>query len=210
MGHRGKNIQAFFKRFCSNSFLPACFYTLIHLTYFEYFKILEMSSSPPPPPIRFLLFDIGRCIPNQNKNPNYIKLDITCNIEESESDTACNITPIPVSFVHYSLRFPFFILKIDQNFTDINILFCFYFFPQNIEMKSTSIFSFKKLWCTKSNEHCRMIISQTWNIHIYIQFSVRSNVRFSLNDEKAFRINTRVSVKVFGEVTDSRRDVNHQ
>lgn len=34
-----------------------------------------------------------------------------------------------------SLRFPFFILKIDQNLTDISILFLFFF--QNTEMKSS-------------------------------------------------------------------------
>lgn len=93
-------------------FLPACFYTLMHLTHLEYFiKILQILS-------QFLMFDMVRWLPNQNKSSNYIlkkNLLITCNIEASESGTACNITPIPVPFVYYFLRFPFFILKIDQN-----------------------------------------------------------------------------------------------
>lgn len=72
-----ENIQTLFKRFCSNNFLPACFYTLIHLTYFEYFiKILEILSIFP----QFLLFDMGRQKPKLYKN-----LKITCNIEASES-----------------------------------------------------------------------------------------------------------------------------
>lgn len=52
--------------------------------YFEYFiKIFEILSISP----QFLLFDMARCLHNQNKIPNYIKknLNITCNIEASES-----------------------------------------------------------------------------------------------------------------------------
>lgn len=67
-------------------------------------NILFYKFNPPPIlfyPNSYILFDMDRGIPNQNKSPNYryIKLDITCNIEAGESGTACNITPIPVSCV---------------------------------------------------------------------------------------------------------------
>lgn len=135
-----ENIRALFKRLCSNNFLPACFYTLIHLTYFEYFiKIFEILSISP----QFLLFDMVRCLPDQNKSLNYIKKNLNYYLQYRSKWKCekCNITPIPVSFFYYSLRFPFFILKIDQNLSILTsvFLFSFYFFFRILKWKAVSV-----------------------------------------------------------------------
>lgn len=127
MEHWEEKIQALFKRFCSNNFLPACFYTLIHLTYFEYFiKIIEILSISPNSYCSTWV-DVYQ---TKTKAQLYKNLKITCNIEASES--VKNVIQL-LYFAYYSLRFPFLILKIDQNLTDIN-----FFFHQNTEMKSSS------------------------------------------------------------------------
>lgn len=132
------------------------------------------------------------------QNPNYIKKKPQYYLQY-RSKWKCkksNITPILVSVSYYSLRFPFLILTIDQNLTDINI-----FFHQNTEMKSSSSYvlvNFKDF-----GNFVHVYLLQWWilsyfppdsrrggvldhaNDHLYpyIKFSDRSIFQFFLNDE---------------------------